>query len=74
MLEKEKIFCIASKDDEDEKVYFFYGQERVTKQFILLEINLSNGDSLTANIKAADKQLLKDFVEYFKELLSKASL
>lgn len=71
LLEREKVFCIASNDDADEVAGFFYGQEKQRKMFVLIELVLVRGDHLTLNVKTQDKQLLKEFVEFIKELLSK---
>ncbi len=73
IFEKEKIFCIASKDEVDVKTYFFYGQERLTKKIILMEVNLKHGDNLSINAKTEDKQLLKDFLIFLKDVLVKSN-
>lgn len=41
-LEAKNIFCIASKEDEDEQIYFLYAQEKISKSLFLFEIKMQN--------------------------------
>ena len=74
VLEKRRVFCIASKEDEGDLLSYFYCLERHSKQTILSELKVTGGTDLLLVVKCRDDSLSCDFISLFKQVLEEEKL
>lgn len=68
-LEQYNIFCIASREDEDDVKYYFYGRRKNIKTYDLIEINIYNSKEIEIIIKCDNEDIGNEALEYIKEVL-----
>lgn len=68
-LENYNIFCIASREDDDELKYYFYGKRKGIKQYDLMEINVYDKKEIELLIKCEQEGVGEEIISYIKHIL-----
>lgn len=61
--------CIASREDDDDLKYYFYGKRKLSKQYDVMEINIYNNTELEVTVKCDREELGAETLAYVKDLL-----
>ena len=68
-LERYGILCIASREDDDDLKYYFYGKRKQTKQVDVMEINIYNNNELEVTVKCDEEEVGAQTLAHVKDLL-----
>ena len=73
-LEKKKIFCIASKDEDNEMYFYFYCQEKTSKNIFVFDLKIGQFKNLNLTLKSENEKLNIQFLGFFKQILDEEKI
>ena len=68
---KYNIFCIASREDDENIKYYFYGKRSDGEQYDLMEVNIYNLNELEIIIKSNNQKGANDILTNVKYILNR---
>ena len=71
LLESENITCIASMQDRDQKKYYFYSKDAVTREFAYMEAIIVEDSTFSVTIKCEKKDVSEALLDLLKTALKK---
>ena len=66
-MEKRHLYCIASREEDDEVYCYFYCQEEKSKSLLLFDLLISAEGNLEVTVKGEKTELLGQMQEYLKK-------